>query len=224
MKSMKRHACQTVIFDLDGTLIDSSPSILECFKRVLEEANLQPVVPLDNSMIGPPLRRTLENLTGLPDGDALERLAANFRSIYDMEGYTATRVYSGVEDLLSKLASHEIPMAIATNKRRTPTLKILEHLGWEQYFRIVGTLDTPLIPHADKGALIGWVVDEIRADAGTSLYLGDKREDGEAAAANGMPFIAAGWGYGNWDGAEMPADWHLIRSPYELTEQLENRF
>lgn len=215
---MKRHAYQSVIFDLDGTLIDSSPSILECFKCVLEEAKLKPVVPLDNSLIGPPLRRTLKNLTGLADGDALEELAVSFQKIYDTEGYRATHAYPGVEELLSEFLSLRIPMAIATNKRRTPTLKILEHLGWEHYFRIVGTLDTPLIPHPDKGALIGWVVDEIGADAGASLYLGDKFEDGEAASANGMPFIAAGWGYGDWDGVDMPADWHLVRSPQEITE------
>lgn len=218
---MKRHPYRSVLFDLDGTLIDSAPGILACFSRVLEEANLQPVVPLSNSLIGPPLRQALKSLTGLPEGEALEGLAVSFREIYDAEGHAGTRVYPGVEDLLARLASEGIPLAIATNKRRTPTLKIVEQLGWKQLFRIVGTLDTPSIPHAGKGALLGWVVDQIGADAGTSLYLGDKWEDGEAAAANGMPFFAAGWGYGDWDGVAMPADWRLVRSPRELAEQLE---
>lgn len=215
---MKLNSCQALIFDLDGTLIDSSPSILECFRRVLEEANLQPVVPLDNSLIGPPLRRTLKNLTGLLDGDALEMLVDDFRENYDSEGYMGTRVYPGVEDLLSKLASNGILMAIATNKRQTPTLKILEHFGWGKYFHFVGTLDNLSNPHTDKASLIKSILADTKADAKTVYYIGDKREDGEAAAANGIPFIAAGWGYGNWDGMEMPADWLLVRSPQEITD------
>lgn len=219
-----RHVFKSVIFDFDGTLIDSSPSILECFARVLEEAGLQPLVPLDKSLIGPPLCQTLKNLTGLPDGDALEGLAANFRKIYDMAGYRATRVYPGVEDLLSKLDAHEIPMAIATNKRLTPTLKILDHLGWKKYFQLAATLDTPGTPHDNKASLIRSVLDDMGGDASKSLYLGDKWEDGEAAAANGMRFIAAGWGYGNWGKAKLPLGWYLIQSPHELAEQLDVLF
>lgn len=217
---MKRDACKSIIFDLDGTLIDSSSSILECFERVLREANLQPALPFDNSLIGPPLRQTLMNLTGLPAGDQLERLATCFREIYDTEVYRATRAYPGVDDILSNLASQGIPMAIATNKRLTPALKILEHFGWGEYFRIVGTLDAPGNHHADKASLLKSMLAETQADAKTVHYMGDKWEDGEAAMANGMPFIAAGWGYGDWDKVEMPADWLLVNSPYEVPGML----
>ena len=216
-----KNVFKSVIFDFDGTLIDSSPSILECFERVLEEANLQPVVTLDNSLIGPPLRQTLKKLTGLPNGDALEQLAAHFQRNYDMEDYRATRVYPGVEELLSKFVSHKIPMAIATNKRLKPTLKILDHLGWGKYFQIAATLDTPCPPHKDKASLIRSVLADIGGESSKSFYLGDKWEDGEAAMANGMPFIAAGWGYGNWGEAKLPLGWYLIQSPYELMEQLD---
>lgn len=214
---------RSVIFDLDGTLIDSSPGILECISRALEQAGMQPAVPLENSLIGPPLRRTLKNLTGLPDGDALEGLAANFRQIYDTEGYRGSRVYPGVEKLLSNLASRGIPMAIATNKRRSPTMNILEYLGWERYFRMVGTLDTPANPHADKASLLRSMLAETEAEARTVHYMGDRWEDGEAASANGMPFIAAGWGYGDWGKVELPADWRLVRSPQEITKFFQGR-
>jgi phosphoglycolate phosphatase len=219
MKKPQMHS--SLIFDLDGTLIDSAPTILDCFKRVLKGANLKPRIPIDNSLIGPPLRQTLMNLTGLPAGDTLEKLAINFQSIYDTEGYKSSRIYPGVEDILSKCNSLEIPMAIATNKRRTPTLKILEHLGWGRYFQIVETLDTPSPSHADKAALIAYLLNELGADAKASLYVGDKWEDGEAAAANGMSFAAVDWGYGKWDRSLMKPEWRLITSPYEFMTEFE---
>ena len=208
---------QSIIFDLDGTLIDSSPSILKCFGHVLDETNLKPLVPLSDSLIGPPLRQTLTNLTGSTDSALLDRLVESFKACYDTKGYKATLVYEGVENMLETLSKSGIPLAIATNKRRVPTLKIIEHLGWNNYFRIIGTLDTPVLPHTNKAALIRFLLNEIGVTAETSLYVGDKWEDGEAATANSMPFCAAAWGYGEWDTAMMPSGWQFIQSAPELT-------
>lgn len=205
-----------IIFDLDGTLIDSSPSILSCFGHVLTEAGLQPLVPLSDSLIGPPLRQTLISLTGLTDNTLLDRLVDSFKECYDTEGYKASQVYDGIEILLSRLTEYDIPLAIATNKRRVPTLRILEHLGWTEYFRVVGTLDMLVPPHTNKAALIRFLLGEIGVPAEASLYVGDKLEDCEAAAANGMAFRAAGWGYGEWDVAGMPLGWQVVQSALDL--------
>jgi phosphoglycolate phosphatase len=207
-----------IIFDLDGTLIDSSPSILSCFGHVLTEAGLQPLVPLSDSLIGPPLRQTLISLTGLTDNTLLERLVDSFKECYDTEGYKASKVYDGIEVLLERLTKYELPLAIATNKRRVPTMKILEHLGWTEYFRVVGTLDMLVPPHTNKAALIRFLFNEIGVPVEASLYVGDKWEDGEAAAANDMAFCAAGWGYGEWDVADLPLGWQAVQSALELAE------
>jgi phosphoglycolate phosphatase len=207
---------QSVVFDLDGTLIDSAPGILASFASVLERAGIAPAVPLDDSVIGPPLRQTLMIISGLPDGADLDRLALDFREVYDTEGYLTTLSYPGVDEMLCELAAHRIPLAIATNKRRVPTLKILDHLGWGGYFRLVGTLDTPGSQHADKASLIKSVLADTGARGPSSPYIGDKWEDGEAASANGMPFFAASWGYGAWDRATMQAPWGLVHAPGEL--------
>lgn len=210
---MLESGIQTVIFDLDGTLIDSAPGILTCFARILHDTGIKPLLPLDDKLIGPPLRQTLKMLTGRDADGELDGLVERFKEIYDTEGCRASRVYEGVADLLDALHSGKIPMAIATNKRRVPTLKILKYLGWEQYFPIVGTLDMCSPPHPDKGSLIGYLLRVLGVDARATLYVGDKREDGEAAQANGMPFVAAGWGYGEWDSARMPKGWRLIEQP-----------
>lgn len=207
-----------IIFDLDGTLIDSAQSILECFDAVLSRARLKPVMAFDKALVGPPLRQTLMNLTGLPVGDSLERLVVSFQNLYDTSGYKAAIVYPGVEELLSSIQTSKVPMAIATNKRRVPTLKILEYFGWGHYFRAIGTLDGAASECLDKATLIKNMVTDANADVRKVPYIGDKWEDGEAAAANHMLFFAAGWGYGSWDAGTMPPDWNLINSPLGFIE------
>lgn len=207
---------EAVIFDLDGTLIDSAPGILGCFDRILHDAGMKPLLPLNEKLIGPPLRNTLITLTGIDSAAELDNLTDRFRNVYDTEGYKATRVYDGIEEMLAALHSGGIPMSIATNKRRTPTLKILEYLEWERYFPTVGTLDTPGVPHTEKSALIGSLLKEIGADAATTLYMGDTQADGEAARANCMPFVFAGWGYGVCGGNGLMDGWEYLISPVDL--------
>lgn len=207
---------QSVIFDLDGTLIDSAPGIFACFDRILCDAGIKALLPLDDKLIGPPLRQTLKMLTGVDADTELDRLVQCFKDAYDTEGYLLTRVYQGVEDLLAALHFDGIPMAIATNKRLVPALKIVETLGWERYFPLVGTLDMCSPPHSDKATLIAHLLVAMGLDRTSALYVGDKYEDGEAAQANGIPFFAAGWGYGEWDAAHMPSGWTLVSSSSEL--------
>lgn len=216
--------CQAIIFDLDGTLIDSAPSILQCFASALSDAGLQPAVPLNASLIGPPLRKTLMHLTGVNDDAILDRLTNSFKEFYDTEGYKASRVYPGIDALLAELSALPIPLAIATNKRRIPTLKIMDHLNWNRYFSLIGTLDTPSPPHPDKAALIRSQLNEMHASAENSWYVGDKWEDGEAAQNNGMPFIAVDWGYGDWDGNNLPESWLNAKTALELAPLLTSGF
>jgi len=80
---MKHH----ILFDLDGTLIDSAPSILETFAAILEAKGIEPVFPLDNRIIGPPLRGVLQQLLGDDDSFLIPELSEDFINRYDTNGY-----------------------------------------------------------------------------------------------------------------------------------------
>ncbi|MBM3347921.1 MAG: HAD family hydrolase [Betaproteobacteria bacterium] len=189
-----------LIFDLDGTLIDSSEGILGSFAGAFARCGISPVRPLASDVIGPPLMDTLAQLAGCNDSAVLRPLADAFKAHYDMEGYKLTRVFTGVPEMLRELAlSHSL--YIATNKRLLPTRLIIEFLGWTPYFRGIYALDFFEPPLARKADLIARILSGHKLDQLHTAYIGDRDEDRQAAGANRLQFGLATWGYG---GASAP--------------------
>jgi len=205
-----------VLFDLDGTLIDSAPAILASYREAFASAGRTPAIPVDASIVGPPLTETLQMLAGSSDPVLIDALAAHFKASYDTSGYRQTAAYEGVGEMLARLAGSGRSLAIATNKRLHPTRLILGHLGWTEYFDAVYALDMfePRLPN--KAAMIA----RLLADRGivntSAVYVGDRSEDGESADANALPFIAATWGYGSLSPAEMAPHWRAVANPEAL--------
>jgi phosphoglycolate phosphatase len=187
---------RAILFDFDGTLIDSAPSILAGLGRALAREGVQPVVPLSASLIGPPLPRTLATLAGSAEPALIERLAAAYREDYDSTGFRQTAVYAGVEDMLQWLGGAGIILHIVTNKRIRPTRLILDHLGWQRHFHGVYALDALQPAAADKTALVREVLQRESLPAGSTWMVGDSADDQRAAQGNALRFLAAGWGYG----------------------------
>ena len=210
----------TLIFDLDGTLIDSAPAILASFRDAFAAARLTPARAITPDIIGPPLRETLQMLSGHDDAATLDTLTEHFKSAYDGEGLKQTAAYDGVADMLERLHSQGTALHIATNKRLHPTLKILDLLGWRDWFSSVYALDivTPRLP--TKAAMIARQLEEQAIDVQQTAYIGDRREDGDAAAANALPFFAATWGYGSLEPHELQPDWQVATQPAELLRAL----
>ena len=207
---------QHIIFDLDGTLINSAPAILASFRTVFEGAGRQPVCPIDESIIGPPLLETLALLSGSQEREVLTDLAARFAAIYDTNGLLRTTAYAGVDTLLRQLAANGLKLHIATNKRIFPTRRILAHLGWSDLFQHVYALDLfePRLP--DKATMIQRLLSDQGLPRDQAIYVGDREEDGLAAQRNGLPFLAATWGYGSLAPEELQPDWGVLAHPHEL--------
>ena len=202
-----------IIFDLDGTLIDSAPAILASFQAAFEAAGQTPVRPITADIIGPPLTETLQLLSGSHDTDTIAALTEHFKAAYDGEGLKQTTAYDGIGDMLASLHAAGTILHIATNKRIAPTLKILDMLGWGDYFRSVYALDmiSPRLPN--KAAMIGHLLAEEGIATCDAAYVGDRLEDGESASANALPFFAATWGYGAIEPADLRPTWVHLPSP-----------
>lgn len=202
-----------IIFDLDGTLIDSAPAILASFQAAFAAAGRSPVRSITSDIIGPPLNETLQLLSGTADAQVLSTLTEHFKAAYDDEGLKQTLAYPGVDAMLHALHAHGIELHIATNKRLFPTLRILELLGWRPLFKSVYALDmvTPRI--RDKATMIERLLDEQHIGPHQAAYVGDRLEDGEAANANALPFFAATWGYGAIDPDALAPGWTHLATP-----------
>ncbi len=210
------------IFDFDGTLIDSAPAILSAFASALKETGLTPQVELDDRLIGPPLAETLSRISGSNDTVLIQTLTERFKAHYDRDGVTATDAYPGIEQLLQRLSAEGFVLHIATNKRLSATQSILDHLEWRQYFSSVYALDMVEPRLSSKAALLQKQLAELGLSPLHACYIGDKLEDGQAAAANSLRFHYAAWGYGDLVTSTLPTEWHWLQQPLDLlTEKVQ---
>lgn len=187
---------RAILFDFDGTLIDSAASVLASLQHALQHEAQTPRVPLGPELIGPPLRRTLMTLVGDDSPELIDRLAQRFREHYDAESYQATQVFAGVPEMLQRLRDVDIALYIVTNKRVSATYRILDHLGWRDWFHGVYALDAfePSLPN--KPSVVATVLHKHALSPHATWMVGDSDEDQRAAELNALAFFAARWGYG----------------------------
>jgi phosphoglycolate phosphatase len=198
-------AIDNIIFDLDGTLIDSAPSILAGFSFALESMGVEAQVPLEPTLIGPPLIETLSILSGLTSKTSLDKMAFAFKEYYDSTGYLQSLPYEGVERVLKSLKEDGVSLHLATNKRLTPTLKILECMSWSNLFSSIYTLDMLGRNFKTKGEMLTAQIQDIKINTKQTLYVGDRNEDRLAAQENNLGFVWANWGYDAFNATQPPS-------------------
>lgn len=180
-----------VIFDLDGTLINSRKGITKSLKFALKKENLN--FDIQEVNIGPPLRVLLEEL-GIEEL-AIENVLKSFIEHYDDYGYRETELYSSAIETLEYLFQKNLEMYILTNKRMSPTIKILQALGINKYFTDVYCLDYyPQFNH--KKDLLKHLISSKKIKSSNMVLVGDSIDDYNAAELNQIPFIYAQYGYG----------------------------
>jgi phosphoglycolate phosphatase-like HAD superfamily hydrolase len=106
----------SVIFDLDGTLIDSQWSILMSLEAALKDLKLKNVVPFSKELIGPPLFEIINIVCGSQDIKNNNAVTEKFKKIYDQVGYKHSKIYDGVVEVLTYLKKKAIVFALLPTK------------------------------------------------------------------------------------------------------------
>ena len=186
-----------VIFDLDGTLIDSLPGIEYSIRAAFATCGITyPDVDL-RSFIGPPIRTILSQVAKTEAPDILTKLESAFRLSYDSEGWEMSYCYPGTEGMLAALCDLEMRLFVVTNKPAHVSNRILEIRGIRHLMELIVTRDSRAPQYADKAEMLGVLLNSCTLDSSECLFVGDTDEDAVAAAACGIRFVHVSHGYGS---------------------------
>ncbi len=192
---MKR-SYKKVIFDLDGTLVDSAPSLCFAGNKVLAKLDRSPVtVDEYKNFIGKGIAKQVEQLLiftgGIPDGD-LGPFLKLFRVFYDSDPLIATTVYPGVLVALKELKDMGFRLSLCTQKAEIPAKKVLDGLKLKKFFDGLAFGDS-LDVLKPNPKMVEFSVREL--GPGPSIYVGDSEIDSETASNAGIPFFLFSKGY-----------------------------
>jgi phosphoglycolate phosphatase len=182
-----------VIFDFDGTIIDSKIDIRESLKQAILEINGQCVENL-SFRIGPPLESIINSIFPDISSDKVEKIVTTFRSIYSNCGFNNTFCYEGIENLLYSLKKNDFRLFIATNKPGYLTLSILKKLGLN-IFDDICTVDTLSNTSISKKDMISLLIGTNSLLREKTFMVGDSTSDIRAAQVNSIASIGVGYGY-----------------------------
>ncbi|MGY1820686.1 HAD hydrolase-like protein [Geodermatophilus sp. SYSU D00079] len=181
-----------VLFDLDGTLVDSSPGISASVRAAAAALGLPAPTPAQlRAMVGPPLQDGFALVLGVPPAD-VPRAVAAYRAHYTAGALLDVTVYPGVPELLADLRAAGATLAVATSKPEPFARRVLEHTGLLPAFASVhgATLDGA-VRHKDQVVAAALAAHPGGRDP---VLVGDRAHDVLGAAAHGLPCIGAGWG------------------------------
>ena len=208
----------TVLFDLDGTITDSKPGILNSIRYALKKHGLQ--VPSDEvlqTFIGPPLKEQFQEVFGLTEEESIQMVAA-YREYYAEKGIFENRVYEGVPEMLEKLKNHGMRIVMATAKPELYAERIAEHFEFDRYFDFIGgaCMDGR---RTDKHEVIEYVLKTCGIkDRGSTVMVGDRRHDMEGAGQAGIASLGVLYGYGSRQELETAGAGMLAEDPAEAAE------
>jgi phosphoglycolate phosphatase len=214
----------TVIFDLDGTLVDSAPDLTGALNHTMRTLNLPEVADDDvRHMVGHGARALIQKAltaaaTTLPD-DEFDAALLVFLRYYGQHVADRTTAFPNVIETLGLLRDHGVKLGVCTNKPQRLTDQLLESLGLTHWFgAIVGADSVPeKKPHA--GHLVA-TVERLGGDLNSAVMVGDSQTDVDTARNAGTPVVAVSFGYSTVPAADLLAD-RLIDDFNELPAALE---
>ncbi len=218
-------AITTVLFDLDGTLVDSAPDLRTAANKLLGQENRR-VVSLDEitGMIGDGVPKLVERAflaTGSGvSSDDLAALSARFLQFYEPHAADLTVPFPGAIDCLARLKDQGYKLALCTNKPYDATLEILATLGLADGLdAVIGGDTLPGIKKPDPRHLLA-ALDRLAAEPATAVMVGDHANDVTAAKAAGIATIVCRFGYTQGSAESLNGD-VIIDHFDELPEALE---
>lgn len=214
------------VFDLDGTLIDTAPDLIESLNHTIAAHGLAPVTLDDlTHLVGHGARAMIERsfaLRGAPlSEDEYPAMLDRFVTYYEETMPGASQPYPGLVAALDRLAAAGVRLAVCTNKMESLARTLIDRLGLTDRFAAITGGDTFTVRKPDAEHLLG-TIDKAGGDPARTVMLGDSLNDMLVARNAGIPSIAVPFGYSDRPVAELSPD-HIITHFDELTVELIER-
>ncbi len=187
----------TLVFDLDGTLVDTAPDLVAAANHVLGHVGLPPVDAQSlRPYIGHGARYMIDRATADANLSEAEReeLLARFMDYYGAHIAVGSRPFEGAVDALERFQAAGAKLAVCTNKREGMSRQLLDTLDLSRYFAAIAGRDTLPTSKPHPGHLLG-TIGLAGGEAARAVMIGDSKVDIATAKAAGVPVIAVSFGY-----------------------------
>lgn len=188
-----------ILFDLDGTIIDSAPGITASLAWTFEQLGLPIPTPATFlQYVGPPILDSFRDLAGMSIAEANHALDI-YRPHYLKTGVFDSAVYAGIPAVLQRITENEIPLGLATSKPEIPAIAALDHYSLTEHFDVIAGASADET-RSRKADVVAEALVRLKLrgfDTTNPVMVGDREHDIDGAAANGVPTIFVTWGYGS---------------------------
>jgi len=207
----------TLVFDLDGTLVETAPDLTAALNTVLAIEGLPRADPIRaRNAIGhgarAMIRRALTDISEPADDARLDRLLSEFLDYYVAHIADESHPFPGVAEALDRLEADGWQFAVCTNKRAPLANKLLDALDMSRRFKVIAGPDTYGMAKPDPAHLTRTIA-AAAGDTGRAIMVGDSRTDVDTARAAAIPVIGVDFGYTDTPMAEIAPD--VVISHYD---------
>jgi pyrophosphatase PpaX len=206
---------EAVLFDLDGTLVDSLPLIFRTYRQVFADMGIPWNESAVEKMIGLPLKEIGKHFTGR-DEPGFEEL---YQTYYQRDHDIFTRLFPGTLQMLQNLEKHKIKLGIVTSKGRSGTAKTVAFTGLDQFMNIIVTAHDVLKHKPDPEPLLN-AVEFLGVKAARTIFVGDSRFDILTGRNAGARTLGVTWGLGSREELECLQPDGMIDRWEELIEYI----
>jgi phosphoglycolate phosphatase len=189
----------SIIFDLDGTLVDSLPGITAAIRYALRDYNVEVNSGQLRELIGPPIREILGKLAVSASESDLIVAEREFRSAYDSTHWKEAYLFTTARETLQALERFGVRLFLFTNKPENAATRILKELDLDSVFFDRMSRDSREPAFANKAEMLRELMAKHGLRAESAMVVGDSLEDFYAAQEWGVPFVFARYGYGRLD-------------------------
>jgi phosphoglycolate phosphatase len=208
------------LFDMDGTLLDTAAGVTASAAKALAAVGAPVPSPEElRRFVGPPMLESFRGPAGL-DEETARKALKHYRHAYADEGASQSALYEDIPEMLERLKTAGVPMAVATSKVEDQAVRMARHFGLEPYFvSICGASDRDgRATKADVIAELLLRLDRAGVDLSHPVMVGDRSYDVAGAASHGIPTVFAAWGYGTAREAKAAA--FISSSPLAALESI----